>query len=302
MEIRRLVDLLADAGTIVAFTGAGISTESGIPDFRGPQGLWTTIDPSEFTIENYVSNAEHRRRVWRMRMERASERYEPNAGHVALAALERMGKLGCVITQNIDGLHQAAGNTIVLELHGTTHWVKCLGCDARLPNEPVFARIRAGDEDPHCEDCGGLLKSATVSFGEMLPTDVIEEAFMRAENADAVLVVGSSLVVYPAAGIPLAAARAGARLAIVNAEPTPMDDIASIVLHGAAGEILTAAIDGLRFGMSAALDREAEIEVGGDALENGEHNGRLEALTRMDRPDQKRHPEGGERHPDHHQG
>jgi len=272
MEIHGLVDLLADAGSVVAFTGAGISTESGIPDFRGPQGLWTKIDPSEFTIENYVNNPEHRRRVWRMRMERASERYEPNAGHLALADLERVGKLGCVITQNIDGLHQAAGNTAVLELHGTTHRVKCLGCDARMPNDAVFARIRAGDDDPRCEDCGGLLKSATVSFGEMLPTDVVEEAFMRAESADTVLVVGSSLVVYPAAGIPLAATRMGARIAIVNAEPTPMDDLASVVLRGAAGEILPAAIEGLRARLSPAFYGEGVVQVDDDGLED--RNGR----------------------------
>lgn len=233
-----LAHLIADARTVVAFTGAGISTESGIPDFRGPQGIWTKIDPNEFTIDNYVRNPDHRRRVWKMRIERSTQTYEPNAAHRALVDLERMGILSCVITQNIDGLHQQAGSGRVLELHGSWRTVKCLSCERVEPAEIAYERVAAGEEDPHCLACGGLLKSGTVSFGESLPEDVVEEAFMRAESCDLLLAVGSSLVVYPAAGIPIAAVRAGARLAIVNAEPTPLDDIASLTVRGAAGTVL----------------------------------------------------------------
>jgi NAD-dependent deacetylase len=246
VSVDALVDLIARARTVVAFTGAGISTESGIPDFRGPQGLWTTMDPNEFTIENWIGNGDHRRRVWRMRMENAAQRFEPNAAHRALVDLERLGSMTAVVTQNIDGLHQRAGSTTVLELHGNTRDVMCLSCGARTPNEAVLARVRAGDDDPHCTDCGGLLKSATVSFGQMLPQDVLDESFARAESCDLMLAIGSSLVVYPAAGIPLAAHRSGARLAIVNAEPTPFDDIAHVVVNGRTGEVLPAAVELVR--------------------------------------------------------
>jgi len=242
-QIKRLAEALAGARRAVAFTGAGISTESGIPDFRGPQGLWTKIDPKEFTIQNYVSNPEHRRRVWQMRLERVDVRHEPNAGHRAIAALEELGIIDCVITQNIDGLHQEAGSSTVLELHGNTREVMCLSCDKHQPFGTVVERLRAGEADPACTDCGGMLKSATVSFGQAMPADIVDEAFARAQAGDVCLVVGSSLVVYPAAGIPLAAARAGARLAIVNAEPTPFDEIADPVINAGAGEVLSRTVD-----------------------------------------------------------
>ncbi len=247
---QELAQLIANAASVVAFTGAGISTESGIPDFRGPQGVWTKVDPNEFTISNYVSNPEHRRRVWQMRIERSTQTYEPNDGHRALVALEAMGKLDCVITQNIDGLHQHAGSSTVLELHGSWRTVKCLGCGRVDPAEVAYERVRAGELDPHCADCAGLLKSGTVSFGESLPEDVIEESFMRAASCDLMLAIGSSLVVYPAAGIPLEAVKAGARLAILNAEPTPMDDLASLVVHDRAGLVLREVVEALRRVMS----------------------------------------------------
>ena len=244
--VERLTDALASSRKTVAFTGAGISTESGIPDFRGPQGVWTKVDPSEFTIQNYVSNPDHRRRVWRMRAEHRDRTYEPNAGHRALVELERLGALDCVITQNIDGLHQQAGSSVVLELHGNTREVKCLSCDRRAPFHTVIARLDAGEEDPRCLDCGGLLKSATVSFGEAMPEQIVNESLERAESADLCLVVGSSLVVFPAAGIPLAAARAGARVAIINNEPTELDEIADPVIRSPAGVTLSAVVARLR--------------------------------------------------------
>jgi NAD-dependent deacetylase len=243
VTVEALARSIADSSSVVAFTGAGISTESGIPDFRGPQGVWTKVDPSEFTIQNYIANREHRRRVWQMRLERSTQTYQPNDGHRALVDLERMGKLDCVITQNIDGLHQAAGSDRVLELHGSWLSVKCLSCDRRDPAEVAYQRVRAGEDDPHCLECGGLLKSATVSFGESLPAEVVDEAFMRASDCDLMIAIGSSLVVYPAAGIPMAAARAGARLVIINHEPTPMDEFAALVIRGGAGEVLRQAVD-----------------------------------------------------------
>jgi len=245
-QARPLAEVLAAAKRAIAFTGAGISTESGIPDFRGPQGIWTKIDPADFTLENYLYNDEHRRRIWRFRLENKGARYEPNAGHRALADLERLGVLDCVVTQNIDGLHIEAGNTTVLELHGHGRSVRCLGCGDEHPSGEILERVRAGDDDPHCTRCGGLLKSATISFGEPLPAHVVDESFARAEACDVCLVVGSSLVVYPAAGIPLAAVRAGARLAIVNEEPTPLDGEAELVIRGRAGSILTDAIAAVR--------------------------------------------------------
>jgi NAD-dependent deacetylase len=239
---RALGELIAASRRIVAFTGAGISTESGIPDFRGPQGIWTKLDPSEFTIENYVSNPGHRARLWRMRIERASVTYEPNDGHRALVELERLGVLDCVVTQNVDGLHQDAGSTTVLELHGSSREVRCLSCDQRRPPAGVYDRVRAGEEDPACLECGGILKTATISFGEAMPEQVMEEATFRARQCDLCLVVGSSLTVYPAASIPLEAVRNGARLAIVNAEPTPFDDQAHLMVRGSAGPILREAV------------------------------------------------------------
>jgi NAD-dependent deacetylase len=245
-DVDQLAALLAASRRGIAFTGAGISTESGIPDFRGPNGVWKKLDPNDFTIQNYIANPDHRARVWRMRVEQLGPRPEPNAGHRAIVEFERMGIIDSVITQNIDGLHQAAGSSTVLELHGNMREVMCLSCDRRLPMDDVVGRVRAGEEDPHCTECGGLLKSATVSFGQAMPADVVDDAFRRAEACDTCLVVGSSLVVYPAAGIPIQAKRGGARLAIVNAEETEMDDLADVVIQGQAGEVLTAAVGAAR--------------------------------------------------------
>src|ERR1041384_166177 len=161
-EVASLARLIADARRVVAFTGAGISTQSGIPDFRGPQGLWTKVDPRDFTLSTYVRDAEVRKRIWRTRLERSSIDYQPNDGHRALVDMERMGILDCVITQNVDGLHQKAGSSTVFELHGSPATVWCLSCTRRWPSQHALERLNAGEDDPHCLDCGGILKSGTI--------------------------------------------------------------------------------------------------------------------------------------------
>ena len=242
-HLDRLAALLRDARQIVVLTGAGISTESGIPDFRGPQGLWTK-DPSaerKATIQHYVHDAAHRRDVWRARAA-GGERFggEPNAGHVALAELERRANLHTLVTQNVDGLHQAAGTSpeIVIEIHGTVQDAKCLACGWRGPMEDTLARVRAGDEDPACLECGGMLKSATISFGENLVPADLERAQRAAALADVFLAVGTSLGVYPAAALPELALRNGALLAVLNGEETPFDPRAEFVLRDRLGEVL----------------------------------------------------------------
>ncbi len=230
------------AGRVVALTGAGISTESGIPDFRGPRGLWTRNPEAEkmATLQHYMSDAEVRKRAWRSRLESAAWKAEPNAGHRALVALERRGKLGLLITQNVDGLHQKAGSTPerVVEIHGTLREVMCMACGERAPMERALARVEAGEEDPPCRRCGGILKSATISFGQNLVTEDLRRAEQAAASCDLLLAVGSTLGVYPIAGVVPLAKRSGARVVIVNGEPTEMDDLADAVLRGAIGELL----------------------------------------------------------------
>ncbi|ADB31841.1 Silent information regulator protein Sir2 [Kribbella flavida DSM 17836] len=214
-------------------TGAGISTASGIPDFRGPQGLWTK-DPAAqamFDIDEYVASAAVRAAAWRHRMGAAAWTAEPNAGHHALVELEKQGRLTGLITQNIDGLHQKAGSTGVLELHGTMWFVDCLSCGRRIPMEEVVPRLEAGEQDPACLVCGGILKSATVSFGQSLDQEVLDAAVAATQACDIFLAVGTSLQVYPAAGLCDVALAAGKRLVIVNAEPTPYDEQADQVLR-----------------------------------------------------------------------
>ena len=231
-----------DATRIVALTGAGISTESGIPDFRGPQGVWTTNPKAErlSNIHYYMSDPEVRRLSWQSRLEHPAWQAAPNAGHRALVDLERAGKLHALVTQNIDGLHQLAGSSPdkVIEVHGTMREVMCMRCGWRAPMEQVLDRVRAGEEDPPCQECGGILKSATISFGQALVPEVIERAMQAAEDADLLLAIGTSLQVYPIAGAVPAAKSAGARVVILNAEPTPFDPIADAVLRAPIGEIL----------------------------------------------------------------
>lgn len=248
-----LVLLLGGATRIVGFTGAGVSTESGIPDFRSPGGVWTRYDPTELTFDRYVDSAEVRATSWRMRREFFAVPVEPNAAHRALARLEREGRALGVVTQNIDGLHQDAGSRRVVEIHGTARTVVCIGhtptmgtpdgCGFEAPYRWAFDRIDAGDPDPMCPECGGLVKSATVSFGQAMPGAAIDEALRLMSSADLVLAVGSSLSVYPAADLPVAGVRAGARLAIVNDEPTPLDELADVVVTGRAGEVLGPAVE-----------------------------------------------------------
>ena len=235
---------IASSIRIVALTGAGISTESGIPDFRGPQGIWTKNPKAEklSNIHSYMSDPEVRRLAWQQRLNHPAFHAEPNAGHRALADLERTRQLHALITQNIDGLHQKAGNSPakVIEVHGTVREFVCMSCGIRGPMPVVLERVRAGEEDPPCRDCGGILKSATISFGQQLVPEVIDRAMQAAGEADLLLAIGSTLQVYPvAAAVPRAKA-AGARIVIVNAEPTHFDDIADAVIQQRIGEVLPA--------------------------------------------------------------
>ena len=233
---------IRDASRVVVLTGAGISTESGIPDFRGPQGVWTKDPKAEkmATLQYYMSDPEIRKRAWRTRTDHEAWSAKPNAGHAALAELERKGKLHTLVTQNVDGLHQAAGSSSerIVEIHGTMREVMCMSCGERAPMERALARVRAGEEDPPCRTCGGILKSATISFGQNLIPEDLERSFAAAAGADLFLAVGTSLVVYPVADLPRVALEAGARLVILNAEATPYDRLASAVIRDRLGEVL----------------------------------------------------------------
>jgi NAD-dependent deacetylase len=237
---------IAAAERIVVLTGAGISTESGIPDFRGPNGLWTRDPEAEklSDIRYYVADPEVRRKAWQKRMSNPGWTARPNPGHEAIVELERRGKLHALITQNIDGLHQKAGSSPerVIEVHGTMHSVLCWDCGWRGPMLPTLERVRSGEPDPACTECGGILKSATVLFGEGLGPGVMERAMAAAIEADLLLAVGSTLQVYPVAGVVPAAKSAGARLVIVNAGGTQFDRIADAVLREPIGTALPAMV------------------------------------------------------------
>jgi NAD-dependent deacetylase len=241
--IRRVAQWLASSHSSVVLTGAGISTESGIPDFRSPGGVWSKYRTVYF--DEFLSSPDGRYEYWRQKCEMHREfgPAQPNAGHVVLARWEAAGRIGGVITQNIDGLHQLAGSHRVLELHGTARQAACLDCTARFDIEPLVARFLADDRVPDCPACGGRLKHATISFGQMLPPDVLMEATRSSRNADLMLAIGSSLVVTPAADLPRVAKERGAKLVIINRDPTPLDSIADEVLHGSIGETLTAIDD-----------------------------------------------------------
>jgi len=240
----RLAGVLREARSAVVFTGAGISTESGIPDFRSPGGIWTRMAPIEF--RDFLSSADMRNEAWRRRfaMEETFARVTPNAGHRAAAALIARGIAKTVITQNIDNLHQKSGvpPEQVIELHGNTMYAKCLDCGGRVEIEPVRLHLEAHGKPPDCDQCGGLLKTATISFGQAMPEVEMERAERATRSCDVFLVLGSSLMVYPAAGFPLLAKRCGAKLAIVNREATDQDEIADLVLHGEIGPTLSAAV------------------------------------------------------------
>jgi NAD-dependent deacetylase len=239
-----LAEAVGAARYVTVLTGAGISTDSGIPDFRGPNGVWTKDPAAErmSTLEHYMNDPEVRARAWRSRLEHPAWTAQPNDAHRALVELERKGKLHALITQNIDGLHQLAGSQpdILVEVHGTLHDVMCMECGDRAPMERALARVRAGETDPACRSCGGILKSATISFGQNLVPDDLLRAQQAAEECDVFLAIGTSLSVYPVAYLPRRAVDTGARLAILNAEPTPLDGLAEWILREPLGATIPA--------------------------------------------------------------
>ena len=238
-KLKEVARWIVTSKRVIVFSGAGLSTESGIPDFRSPGGVWDRYNPEDFYFQNFLVSEASREKYWHM----ATEMYEPintaqpNQAHLAIAELEKLGKLDCVITQNIDGLHFKAGNSEekVIQLHGTAIFVSCLSCQKRYDRDEIQERIKKGQRAPHCDDCGGLLKPRTISFGQSMPEKETQEAYHRSSTCDLFMVVGSSLVVQPAASMPLVAKRNGARLVIINRDPTPYDDMADLVIHGKAG-------------------------------------------------------------------
>jgi NAD-dependent deacetylase len=241
----RLAELIVNSERVLVFTGAGISTESGIPDFRSPGGLWSRFDPDDFTIQKFMSSQESRKRQWQLMKDGHITEAKPNAAHDAVTELHRLGKLDCVVTQNIDSLHQKAGvpDEIVFELHGNNRRIYCLSCGARYDYGLIKARLQAGEEIPDCEKCHGILKPEVVFFGESLPVDTLYEANRRADNCDLCIVIGSTLVVYPAAHVPAIALQSGAKLAIVNLSETPLDNQADVLIEGSAGEVMTCVLE-----------------------------------------------------------
>ena len=241
-KIKDVAAMIAGAGRVVVFTGAGVSTESGIPDFRSPGGIWTKFDPEDFTIEKFLNSAETRKKQWRILMEGGLfAQAEPNQAHVAIAELENLGKLICVITQNIDNLHQKAGNDPekVYELHGNMNWLRCLDCHGLYRLEDILAKPHSADDVPACERCRGILKPDVIFFGESLPAETLKQATYHACNCDLLIAIGSSLVVYPAAYMPIYAKSAGAKLVIINRDATPYDGNADVVINHSAGEVMS---------------------------------------------------------------
>lgn len=246
-KIRRVAEWIADAKRVVVFVGAGLSTESGIPDFRSPGGVWDKYDPEDFYFQNFLTKETAREKYWQM----ATEMYDsikgalPNTGHMAIAELEKLGKLDCLITQNIDGLHFKAGNSEgkVLELHGTAMHVTCLSCQKRYERDDIQARLAKGEKAPRCGACGGLLKPATISFGQSMPEQETAEAYRRSEVCDLFIVIGSSLVVHPAAYMPVTAKQGGARLVIINRDETACDHMADIIINSQAGPTMAAILE-----------------------------------------------------------
>jgi len=242
-QIERAAELVANASQITALTGAGISTDSGLPDFRGPNGIWTKNPEAEkaSTISNYVNEPDVRKLNWKLRADgKLWANVSPNDGHRALLPLQERGVLHTLITQNVDELHQMSGIEpgLVVEIHGTTRKAGCLSCDYRTTMEAVLERVRAGDDDPMCPRCGGIMKSATISFGQQLVAEDLTRAQVAADACDLLLAIGSTLMVNPIASVVPRAVRNGARLVIVNAEPTPFDSLADAVVAGSISEVL----------------------------------------------------------------
>ena len=243
-DTTKVAGWIRSSGRVVALTGAGISTDSGIPDFRGPNGLWTKNPGAEklSSLRHYMADRDLRIQAWRGRLEHPAWTARPGPGHLALAELEHKGKLHTLVTQNIDGLHQAAGTSpdILVEIHGTLREVMCMECGDRAPMERALERVRAGEEDPECRTCGGILKSATISFGQSLVPEDLDRSSRAAATCDLFIAVGTSLTVFPVAQLPALALNAGARLVIVNQEPTPYDDRADAVLNAPIAEVMPA--------------------------------------------------------------
>ncbi len=231
-----------EAQSITVLTGAGISTDSGIPDFRGPQGLWTKNPKAEkmATLSHYMSDPEVRERAWQSRIQMVGTERQPNSGHYALVELERRGKLKTLITQNVDGLHRAAGSSpsILVEIHGTVREVTCMSCGERRPMQYALDRVREGEKDPPCSNCGGILKSATISFGQGLVQEDLLRSEEAAKSCDLILAIGTTLGVYPIAAVVPIAKNSGARVVIVNGEATEMDELADALIRGSIGEVL----------------------------------------------------------------
>jgi NAD-dependent deacetylase len=240
--IETVAEFIVRSRKIVVFTGAGASTDSGIADFRSPGGIWNKYDPEDFSFQKFLTQEESREKYWLMSTEvyRSLKKARPNPVHLAIAELERLEKLDCVITQNIDGLHHKAGNSRekVIELHGTALSVSCLSCRAKYDRDEVQNRIRKGVKVPLCDECGGLLKPDTISFGQAMPERETALAYERSLVSDLFIVVGSSLVVQPAASMPVRAKQSGTTLVIINRDATPCDGYADVVINGPAGEIM----------------------------------------------------------------
>jgi NAD-dependent deacetylase len=245
--IEQVADMVVGAKKVVVFTGAGFSTESNIPDFRGPQGVWSKFDPDELNLPNFLRSEEIREKYWQVHklFWEAVKDAQPNKGHYAVTELHNMGKLDCVITQNTDGLHQKSGtpDAKMLELHGTMHWVDCLDCHKRYPRDYAHQKMLAGEKVPRCGECKGILKPATVAYGQSMPVRETNEAVERSSNCDLFLVAGSSLVVYPAAQMPLLAKQNHAKLIIINITDTPHDSYADIVIAEKTGETMSKIVD-----------------------------------------------------------
>jgi len=248
MLASQVADLIINAQKVVVFTGAGVSTESGIPDFRSPGGIWDRFDPRDFTYQKFLTDPEGRKKMWQLTREGILTGAEPNPAHYAIAELDQLGKLDCIITQNTDYLHQKGGmpDDKVFELHGTSNWIKCLDCGRRYTHDQIKVKLDAGEEVPDCEVCHGLLKPEVVFFGESLPVDTLQEATFRSQHCDLMIVIGSTLVVYPAAYMPMYATNSGAKLVIINLSSTPMDGEATVLIRAKAGDAMPLIVQRVR--------------------------------------------------------
>jgi len=240
--IARGAELIKEAEKILVFSGAGLSTESGIPDFRSPGGVWSKYDPSDFHFEKIISDEKARVKYWQMSTEfyQTMKDAVPNRAHLAIKALEDTGKLLAIVTQNIDWLHHRAGNSSdkIIEIHGTAFSVSCLSCGKRYERDDIQERIKSGVKVPYCDDCSGILKPDTISFGQAMPEDKMAQAIRHARECDLCIVLGSSLVVYPAASVPVSAVESGAKLMIINRDETELDSMAELVIHESVSKAL----------------------------------------------------------------